>query len=280
MGRRFATTCVARRTWPSYAPCGGLAAHGEPDFIAQLIEILIEHRDLALASSIYGHLEFLHDSSWPLRHHEHALGQVDRLVDVMGDHHDGLAGCLPQAQQFVLHHLARLGVERAERLIQQQDLWIVSKRAGDRHALFHAARQFARKTVLEALQPDGADKSLDGLFAPLARRSAHLEAVADILRDGQPRKERILLEDDAAIDTWAGHRLAIDLDGPAVRADKASKNVEERAFAAAGRSDDSDELTFRNGDVHVGERCHVAVPRPITFVQMLDAYADHAEQAY
>src|SRR5262245_31210 len=198
----------------------------------------------------------------------------------MGDHNDGLAGCLPQAQQFVLHHLARKGVERAERLIEQEDLRIVGKRAGDRHALFHAARQLARKTVLKALQPDRADKPLDGLVAPLARRSAHLEAVADILRDRQPRKQRILLEDDAAIDTWTGHRLAIDLDDPAVRTDKAAENVEERALAAAGRSDNGDELTFRNVDVHVGESCHIAVPRPVAFIQMLDTYADHAEQAY
>src|SRR5262249_42409389 len=267
MGRRFATTCAARRTWPSYAPCGGLAAHGEPDFIGQLIEILIEHRDLALASSIYGHLEFLHDPSRPLRHYEHAFGQVHRLVDIMGDHHDGLAGCLPQAQQLVLHHLARLGVERAERLIQQQDLWIVGKRTGDRHALFHAARQLARKTVLEALQPDRADKALDGLVAALAWRSAHLEAVADIFRAGEPGKQRIFLKDTAAIDAGSGDRLAIDLDDPAVGADKAAENVEERAFAAAGRPDDGDELTFRNLDIHVGEGCHVAVPRPVTFIQ-------------
>ena len=114
----------------------------------------------------------------------------------------------------------------------------------------------------------------------MPRRSAHLEAVADILRNRQPRKQRIFLEDDAAIDSGAGDRLAVDLDDAAVRADKAAENIKKRAFAAPGRSDDGDELTFRNLDVHVCEGCHVAVPRPVTFIQVLDAYTDHAEQAY
>ena len=104
--------------------------------------------------------EFLHDPSRPLRHHQHALGQVDGLVDVVGDHDDGLAGRLPQPQQLVLHGLARLRVERAERLVEQQDFRIVGERARDRDALLHAARQFARKAMLEALQADGADEAV------------------------------------------------------------------------------------------------------------------------
>ena len=39
-------------------------------------------------------------------------------------------------------------------------------------------------------------------------------------------------------------------------------------------------LAFRDLDIHVGERDDVAVARPVAFIELADAYADHAEQGY
>ena len=132
--------------------------------------------------------------------------------------------------------------------------------------------------MLEALQSDRAHEPRHGLFAALARRPVHFKAVSDVLRDRQPREQGVFLKHHATVDTGPGHRFAVDLDRSGIRADEAPENVEERALSAAGGSDDGDELAFRNVDVHVGQGWHVAVPGPVTLIQVLDAYADHAEQ--
>ncbi len=69
-----------------------------------------------------------------------AVGEEHRLVDVVGDEDDGLALGLPQRQQLELQPLAGQRVERAERLVHEQDERVGGQRAGDRHALAHAAR--------------------------------------------------------------------------------------------------------------------------------------------
>ena len=51
-------------------------------------------------------------ASGPRRHDHHAVGQRDRLLQVVGDEQHGLAVAGPQLEQQVAHDLARLGVER------------------------------------------------------------------------------------------------------------------------------------------------------------------------
>ena len=76
---------------------------------------------------------------------------------------------------------AGLVVERAERLVEQQDLGIVGERAGDRHALLHAARELLGVVVLEAAQADLGDEAVADL-ALLGRGHALLaQAEADVL---------------------------------------------------------------------------------------------------
>ena len=76
----------------------------------------------------------------------------------------------PQLEQLVLHQLARLDVERGERLVHQQDLRIEDQHLRQRHALAHAARELVRIAVLEAREADARQ--------PLARRGASPRARA------------------------------------------------------------------------------------------------------
>src|SRR5438309_1935055 len=73
------------------------------------------------------------------REDDHAVAEVHRLLDVVRDEDDGLAGALPQARQLFLHRLARLRVERAEGLVHQQHFGIEGEHARERDALLHAA---------------------------------------------------------------------------------------------------------------------------------------------
>ncbi len=51
---------------------------------------------------------------------------------------------VPDLQKLVLQHLARLHVDRGERLVHQQDLRILREGARERGALLHAAGDLVR----------------------------------------------------------------------------------------------------------------------------------------
>src|SRR5208282_81598 len=96
------------------------------------------------------------DARRAAREHHHAVGECYRLLEIVGDEEDGLLALLPQAEQLVLHDLARLHVERGEGLVHEQDARIDDPGLGDGGALAHAARELVREAVLEARQPDAA----------------------------------------------------------------------------------------------------------------------------
>ena len=72
-------------------------------------------------------------------------GQRQRLALIVGDEDEGRAELLMQPLHFVLHPAAQVLVERRERLVEQEDGRLEDERAGERHALLLAARQFRRQ---------------------------------------------------------------------------------------------------------------------------------------
>ena len=64
----------------------------------------------------------------------------------------GEVALAPDAQQLERHLVARHRVERAERLVHQQERRIEQQRAAERGALLHAARQLARQLLGEPVQ--------------------------------------------------------------------------------------------------------------------------------
>ncbi len=60
----------------------------------------------------------------------------------------------PQRLEVEAHLLARQRIERAERLVHQQQRRVVDQRARDRDALAHAARQLVRIAIGEIPEPD------------------------------------------------------------------------------------------------------------------------------
>ena len=88
----------------------------------------------------------------PVGHHQHAVGELHRLGDVVGDQQAGLLQLVLDLQHLVAEQEARLLVERAERLVHQQDLRLRGERARDRDALAHAAGELGRIAPLEAVR--------------------------------------------------------------------------------------------------------------------------------
>ena len=61
--------------------------------------------------------------------------ELDGLLDVVGDEHDGLAQVFLQPQELVLQLLADDGIHRTERLVHEHDRRICGKGPSDAHAL-------------------------------------------------------------------------------------------------------------------------------------------------
>src|SRR5579875_57785 len=167
-------------------------------------------------------------------HDDHAVGQVDRLVDVVGHEQDCLAVALPDAQQLGAHDLPRLGVQRPERLVHEQHLRADGQGPRNADALAHAARELVRVVALEGAQPNAAQVLAGELAAGGGGLADDLQAQLDVVQHGAPRQERELLEDQRAVGAGRG-------DGPAV------EEQQQGALAAAAGADDGDELALRDG---------------------------------
>ena len=165
------------------------------------------HRVVARMGQVDGDVGL--DPSGARRHHDDAVAEEDRLLDVVGDEQHGLALPLPDPEQEFLHERTGLVVERAEGLVEEQDGRIVGERPGDRGALLHAARELLRIVLLEAAQSDLLDIG-GGDGAPFRGRHAFLaQPVFDVLVDREPREQGVGLEHHAAVRAGAAHLAAV-----------------------------------------------------------------------
>ncbi len=174
------------------------------------------------------------DPAGPRRQHRHAVGHEDRLVDVVGHEQHRLAVGFPDPQQQLLHQRPGLVVERAERLVEQEDLGVVGQRAGQGRALLHAAGQRARIVMLEAARARrarcswAATRACSPAAMPFSRNPKRMFSL-----DGQPGEERVGLKDHAAVGAGAAHRRAVDEDPTRGRLIEAGDDAQQRRLAAA-----------------------------------------------
>ena len=186
------------------------------------------------------------DAAGPRRHHHHPVGEEDRLGDRVGDEHDGGAGLAADPDQLVLHPLAGHLVERAERLVHQQQPRPLGQRPGDRDALLHAAGELVGVALGEVAEARPASSSsVDPRLARGAVDAVQLERQLDVGGDRAPRQQPGLLEGDAVVLVEPGlprrscRRPSMV---PAVGRVEVGDQAQQRALAAAARPDQRDEL--------------------------------------
>ena len=143
----------------------------------------------------------------PRRHHQHAVGELDGLLDVVRHEQDRLLLVLPDADQVGAHLEARQVVERAEGLVHVEQVGVRGERARDLDALAHAARELVRVGALEAGEADHLDVVRDDAPALLGRLARQPEA--DVLIDREPGEDAALLEHEDAARVGAADRLAL-----------------------------------------------------------------------
>ena len=148
----------------------------------------------------------------------------------MGDEHDGGLRGGTDLEQLGLHVLAGHLVERAERLVHQQQLRVGREGSGDRDALLHAARQLPRHVPRELGELDELEH-LVGTGLPLGLVPAlQLERQLDVLLDGAPVEQAGLLERHAVVlvEPGLGGRLAVDGHLAAGRLDQVGDQPQQR----------------------------------------------------
>jgi hypothetical protein len=175
-----------------------------------------------------------------------------------------------------VHLRARLGVERAERLVHEQHRRVVREGARDRHPLHHPARELLRVHALEPAEPHPSQVAAREL-GPLRRRHPpESRPELDVLLDRQPREERVGLEDHPPVGARPRDRAAVDEDPARRRRDQAGHQPEDRRLPAARGPDQDRELLILHLEADPVEGGHgVAPPRPEAHAQAVERQAGH-----
>ena len=159
---------------------------------------------------------------------------------------------------------AHLGVERRERLVEQQHARLDRQRPGQRDPLLLAAGQLAGVLVARAptarrgraSRPRAMSRSPLGL-------AAHLEAERDVVEHGQVREQAVRLEHHAHVALVGGHPgevLAADRRRvPDVGLVEAGQDAQRGGLAAARRAEQRDQLAGFDVQGEPVERLDVAV---------------------
>src|SRR6476646_10460388 len=155
-----------------------------------------------------------------------------------------------------------MGVERGERLVEQQDLGVAREGAGERDALALAARETAGTSVLEVTDPEAVEVLVGLVAARVLDVRAHVEV----------REQCVVLEDepDAPLLRPHGDSTLCVEPGLVVTPDRASGRLDEHGALPGARGADEREGRVdretqaelespkRDGDLLEGERCHVS----------------------
>ena len=204
------------------------------------------------------------NSAGAVGHQKDFVGEIDRLVDVVGDHERGLPGGKANAAHLVLQRAAGQRVQRRERLVHQHDFWRDAERAGNADALLHAAGQFRRALVLGAGEADEVDEFLRVRFYPRAVPAAPFRRhrIGDVAEHGAPGQQRVALEDHRAVETGAFDGLAVDDHGAFAGGIQPGQDVEHGGLAAAGMPDHAGELAARHRQPQILEHRDLTAIRP------------------
>ena len=186
-------------------------------------------------------------------HDDDHVGHRQGLFLVVGHVDERDPDLLLERLQLELHLLAKLQVERAERLVEEQDGRPVDEGPGQRDALLLPAGQLPGPASLVAREPDQLERLARSPPLLLLLIALLAQAVADVLGDVHVREQRVVLEDgvDAApVRRDAGDRPAGEEDLALGRLLEASDHAERRRLAAARRPEQARERTARDPERH------------------------------
>ena len=191
-------------------------------------------------------------------HDDDAVAERHGLRLIVGDVDRGDAERAQQAVELAAQPLAQRGIERGQRLIEQQHPRPWRDRARQSHALALPARELIDFPLLQSFDPGKRDEFLNPRIALRSAQSADFQAVADVVGDVHVGKQRIGLEhhaDVAPLDRDLGHVLAVEAHAPArIGRLQSGDDAQRRRLAATGRAEEHQGLAARDLKRHRLER--------------------------
>ena len=162
-----------------------------------------------------------------------------------------------QPVERLLDHRLVLGVDRGQRLVEDQDRRIAQQRPCDRQPLALAARQqhpaladhrgiALRQRHDEVVRVGGARRGLDffpvgiGLAEPQILLDRAVKQIGVLVHDGDHAAQRLGVERLQIV--------AADPHGAALRVEEPQQQARDRGFAGAARADDADLLAGGDGE--------------------------------
>ena len=184
-------------------------------------------------------------------HHGDRVGHRHRLLLVVRDVDERDPDLVLDALQLELHLLAELQVERAERLVEQEDARVVHERARERDALLLTARELPRLALREAGEPHELEDLGDAALQLALGDALPLEPEGDVVLDRHVREERVALEhrvDVALVRRQPDDVLVAQVDVALGRLLEAADHAQRRRLAAARRAEQREERAARDLD--------------------------------
>ena len=207
--------------------------------------------------------DVLDDPGRPLGHHDDAVGQENRFGNAVSDEDHRLSIALPYPQQFEIHVVARHGVERAERLVHQQQCRMLDQRAANAGALTHAAGQFVRQAVGE-IRDAGDLQKLVGVLPIVIDIVAHqFNRQQNVVEHGAPRQQNRVLEHDAAGALRPFYLPSLDGNRAAAGLYQARDHQQQRALATAGWAQQRNEFVVADVQIDRFDRMNRVAPHAI-----------------
>ncbi len=188
----------------------------------------------------------------PVMHDDDAVGHGHRLDLVVRDIDARGLQPLMQLPDLGAHLDAQLGVEVAERLVEQEHLGIADDGPAHGDALALAAGELSRIAVEVRLQAEDAGGATDPLLHQRRVDAAQLQAERHVVDHLHVRIERVVLEHHRDV-AFLGRQV---VDHPAANRDLAARDLlepgdhaQQRRFSAAARADQDDELAIADRNV-------------------------------
>ncbi|KAG1647477.1 hypothetical protein GQR58_030576 [Nymphon striatum] len=176
---------------------------------------------------------------WPVRHHDHPVGEQDRFVHVVGYADGGHLRAVPDFDQDVLQVPAGEAVQHAKGFVEQEQFWAEGECSGQSHPLLHAVGQLLCLLVHRPAQTDAVEVILHHL-GPLGLGGigVHpLNAKGDVLACRQPGEQRRRLEYHGLIRPGAVDLLVIQDDATCGDGIETGRHGEHRRLTAPGMAD-------------------------------------------
>src|SRR6516162_11131971 len=123
---------------------------------AQFIE-LFSFAEGKIARAGKRYLDVGDDLRGTASHDEHAISEQHGLADTMRHEEHCFAIALPEFEQHDVHVISGYGIERAERLVHQQNARIGNERAAERYPLAHPAGKLPRARTRATESPTRRD---------------------------------------------------------------------------------------------------------------------------